>query len=72
VHDVQVFQRHVHANRLNGVDNKWLTPEEAKEFCPPLSISKSARYPVMVMMRLLGAMRVKRLKWVFILFNSAK
>ena len=47
VHDVQVFQRHVHANRLNGVDNKWLTPEEAKAFCPPLSISKSARYPVM-------------------------
>lgn len=47
VHDVQVFQRHVHANRLNGVDNQWLTPEQAKEFCPPLSISKSARYPVM-------------------------
>lgn len=47
VHDCQVFQRHVHANRLNGVDNKWLTPEEAKAFCPPLSISKSARYPVM-------------------------
>ncbi len=47
VHDVQVFQRHVHANRLNGVDNKWLTPGEAKAFCPPLSISKSARYPVM-------------------------
>ena len=47
VHDVQVFQRHVHANRLNGVDNKWLSPEEAKAFCPPLSISKSARYPVM-------------------------
>lgn len=47
VHDVQVAQRHVHANRLNGVDNEWLTPEQAKEFCPPLSISKSARYPVM-------------------------
>lgn len=47
VHDVQVFQRHVHANRLNGVDNRWLSPEEAKAFCPPLSISKSARYPVM-------------------------
>jgi sarcosine oxidase subunit beta len=47
VHDCQVFQRHVHANRLNGVDNQWLTPEQAKEFCPPLSISKSARYPVM-------------------------
>ncbi|MCO5134603.1 MAG: sarcosine oxidase subunit beta [Phyllobacteriaceae bacterium] len=47
VHDVQVFKRHIHANRLNGVDNSWLTPEEAKEFCPPLNISKSARYPVM-------------------------
>ncbi len=47
VHDVQVAQRHIHANRLNGVDNQWLTPEEAKAFCPPLNISRSARYPVM-------------------------
>jgi sarcosine oxidase subunit beta len=47
VHDVQVLKRHVHANRLNGVDNEWLTPEQAKEFCPPLNISKGARYPVM-------------------------
>jgi sarcosine oxidase subunit beta len=27
VHDEQSFKRHVHANRLNGVDNEWLTPE---------------------------------------------
>ncbi|MGR3626120.1 MAG: sarcosine oxidase subunit beta family protein [Limimaricola sp.] len=47
VHDVQSFLRHVHSNRLNGVDNRWLSPEEAKEFCPPLNISKNARYPVM-------------------------
>ncbi|SEB46747.1 sarcosine oxidase subunit beta [Nitratireductor aquibiodomus] len=47
VHDVQVFKRHIHANRLNGVDNEWLTPEEAKAFCPPLNISPEARYPVM-------------------------
>ena len=47
VHDVQSFQRHVHSNRLNGVDNRWLSPEEAKAFCPPLNISKEARYPVM-------------------------
>ncbi|MBX3598001.1 MAG: sarcosine oxidase subunit beta [Rhizobiaceae bacterium] len=46
VHDVQVLKRHVHANRLNGIDNEWLTPEEAKEFCPPLNISANARYPV--------------------------
>ena len=47
VHDVQSFKRHIHANRLNGVDNRWLTPEECQEYCPPLSISQSARYPVM-------------------------
>jgi sarcosine oxidase subunit beta len=47
VHDVQVLKRHVHANRLNGVDNEWMTPEQAKAICPPLNISKDARYPVM-------------------------
>ncbi|RIK85754.1 MAG: sarcosine oxidase subunit beta [Hyphomicrobiales bacterium] len=47
VHDVQVLKRHVHANRLNGVDNEWLTPQEAKAFCPPLNISAGARYPVL-------------------------
>jgi sarcosine oxidase subunit beta len=47
VHDVQSFKRHVYSNRLNGIDNEWLTPEQAKEFCPPLSISRSLRYPVM-------------------------
>src|SRR5260370_24797271 len=29
-HDVQVFKRHVHANRLARIDNAWLPPEEAK------------------------------------------
>ncbi len=47
VNDVQSFQRHIHSNRLNGVDNRWLTPEEAKEFCPPLDITPRRRYPVM-------------------------
>ena len=47
VHDVQVFKRHVHANRLNGVDNEWLSPEEAKAFCPPLNIERNMRYPVL-------------------------
>src|SRR6201996_1609716 len=46
VHDEQVSKRHVHANRANGVDNEWLTPREAKEFCPPLNIS-DIRYPVL-------------------------
>jgi len=47
VHDVQVFMRHVHANRLAGIDNEWLTPAEAKAFCPPLEISPTLRYPVL-------------------------
>lgn len=45
-HDIQSFQRHIHSNRLNGVDNRWLTPAEAKAFCPPLNIAKDVRYPV--------------------------
>ena len=47
LHDVQSFKRHVYANRLNGVDNEWLTPEEAKAFCPPLNVSPAIRYPVL-------------------------
>ncbi|MBU6207458.1 MAG: sarcosine oxidase subunit beta family protein, partial [Alphaproteobacteria bacterium] len=47
VHDIQSFKRHIHANRLNGVDNEWLTPEQAKAYCPPLNISPDARYPVL-------------------------
>ncbi|MFO1148432.1 MAG: sarcosine oxidase subunit beta family protein [Alsobacter sp.] len=46
VHDVQVFKRHVHANRLAGIDNEWLTPEQAKAFCPILDISPTLRYPI--------------------------
>ena len=47
VHDVQVAQRHIHANRCNGVDTEWLTPEDAKAFCPPLNIDPGLRYPVL-------------------------
>ncbi len=46
VHDEQSFKRHIHSNRLNGIDNEWLTPQQAQEFCPPLNIAANARYPV--------------------------
>ncbi len=46
VHDEQSFKRHIHSNRLNGIDNEWLTPKQAQEFCPPLNIAANARYPV--------------------------
>ena len=47
VHDIQTSKRHIHANRGNGVDNEWLTPEQAKEFCPILNIDPNIRYPVL-------------------------
>ena len=46
-HDVQVGRRHVHANRLNGIDNEWLTPAQVKAFCPPLNIAPDLRHPVL-------------------------
>ncbi|MFG1412239.1 sarcosine oxidase subunit beta family protein [Xanthobacter sp. VTT E-85241] len=46
-HDMQIFMRHIYANRLNGIDNEWLTAEEARAFCPGLDISPGARYPVL-------------------------
>jgi len=47
LHDVQGFRRNVHANRLQGVDNEWLTPEQCKIFCPPLDVASQVRYPVL-------------------------
>ena len=46
-HDVRVTKRHVHANRLAGIDNEWLDPAEAKAFCPILNIDPRLRYPVL-------------------------
>ena len=65
VHDVQSFQRHVHSNRLNGVDNQWLSAKEAKLFCPPLDISPSARYPVLgaALQRRAGTARHDAVAW---------
>jgi sarcosine oxidase subunit beta len=65
VHDEQVFKRHVHANRLNGVDNEWLTPAQAKEFCPPLRIDAGMRYPVIgaALQRRAGTARHDAVAW---------
>jgi sarcosine oxidase subunit beta len=45
--DVREGRRRVEANRLNGIDAEWLTPQQVKEFCPIVDISPAARYPVM-------------------------
>lgn len=45
--DVRESVRRVEANKLNGVDAEWLTPEQVKEVCTILNISDNVRYPVM-------------------------
>ncbi|MEV0995627.1 sarcosine oxidase subunit beta family protein [Nonomuraea sp. NPDC050202] len=45
--DVREGRRRVNANRLNGVDAEWLSPDEVKKFCPVINVSSRARYPVM-------------------------
>jgi sarcosine oxidase subunit beta len=44
--DVRSGVRRVHANRLNGVDAEWLTPDDVRTFCPIVNTSPDLRYPV--------------------------
>jgi sarcosine oxidase, subunit beta len=45
--DVRDSVRRVEANRLNGVDAEWLTPDEVKKVCPIVNTSQELRYPVL-------------------------
>ncbi len=67
VHDIQSFKRHIHANRLAGVDNEWLDAEECKAFCPPLNIAPGMRYPVLggALQRRGGTARHDAVAWGF-------
>ncbi len=47
VHDLQEVSRRSHANRLNGVDSVFLSPEEVKRTEPLINTSKNARYPIL-------------------------
>jgi sarcosine oxidase subunit beta len=47
VHDLREVKRRLHANRLNGVDSEFLTPEQIKAIEPLLDVSRNARYPIM-------------------------
>ncbi|WP_372395526.1 sarcosine oxidase subunit beta family protein [Azospirillum sp. HJ39] len=74
VHDIQSFKRHIHSNRLNGIDNEWLTPEQAKEYCPPLNIAANARYPVVgaALQRRGGTARHDAVAWGYARAASAR
>ncbi|MEV0900838.1 sarcosine oxidase subunit beta family protein [Actinoplanes sp. NPDC049802] len=45
--DVRDGVRRVHANRLNGIDAEWLTPEQVRDVCGIVNISPDVRYPVL-------------------------
>jgi sarcosine oxidase subunit beta len=47
VSDVRGKQRNFYANKVNGIDTEWLTPEEARKIAPILNISDKIRYPIM-------------------------
>jgi sarcosine oxidase subunit beta len=65
--DVRSSMRRVHANRLNGVDAEWLTPEEIREVCPIVNVSPGLRYPVMgaTLQRRGGVARHDKVAWAF-------
>ncbi|MEM9027903.1 MAG: sarcosine oxidase subunit beta family protein [Pseudomonadota bacterium] len=45
--EMRQLKRRVEANRLNGVDAEWLDARQVQEYCPIISISPDARYPVL-------------------------
>ncbi len=45
--DIREGMRRVYANRLNGVDAEWLTPEDVQRLCPIVDVSPDVRYPVL-------------------------
>jgi sarcosine oxidase, subunit beta len=59
--------RRVNANRLNGVDAEWLTPDEVKAFCPIVNTSPDVRYPILggALQRRGGVARHDRVAWAF-------
>jgi sarcosine oxidase subunit beta len=66
VHDIQVFKRHVHANRCNGVDNEWLT-RAGQGSSARCSTSSDIRYPVLgaALQRRGGTARHDAVAWGF-------
>jgi sarcosine oxidase, subunit beta len=73
-HDEQALRRHIHANRLAGIPNEWLTPAEAKAFCPILNIDPGIRYPVRgaALQRTGGTARHDAVAWGYARAASAR
>jgi sarcosine oxidase subunit beta len=65
VTDVRDSIRRVEANRLNGIDAEWLTPQQVQDFCPIIDISPDARYPILgaTLQRRAGTARHDTVAW---------
>jgi sarcosine oxidase subunit beta len=65
--DVRSSMRRVHANRLNGVDAEWLSPEQVHEVCPIVNVSPNLRYPVLgaTLQRRGGVARHDKVAWAY-------
>src|SRR5881397_3383187 len=63
--DVRSSVRRVEANRLNGVDAEWLTPEDVQAFCAIVNVSPDVRYPVLgaTLQRRGGVARHDKVAW---------
>jgi sarcosine oxidase subunit beta len=46
-HDLKELGRRISANRLNGVDSEFLSPDEIKKMVPAIDVSPGARYPIL-------------------------
>jgi sarcosine oxidase subunit beta len=46
-HDLRELARRANANRLNGIDCELLDAQQVKDFCPPIDLRASGRYPVL-------------------------
>ena len=46
-HDLREVSRRINANRLNGVDSEFLSPQQIKAFCPVIDLRAGGRYPVL-------------------------
>ena len=72
-HEEAALKRQIHANRLAGIDGEWVTPEQAKAFCPILNIDPGIRYPVRgaALQRSGGTARHDAVAWGFARAASA-
>ena len=65
--EVRDTQRRVNANRLNGIDAEFVTPEQIKAMIPLIDTSPDARYPILgaSLQRRAGTARHDAVAWGF-------